>query len=150
VRGVDFAAWTLAAFAIATFTGAIVKRTVPAMAAGLAVWAGVFFTAIDLLRPHYQAPLAGNAGSITVSWWIVGQSQGGAQVLYQPASRFWTFQLIEGGWLLALVVALLAAIALLVRDRAGLGLSLTAALQVFPNGQGRLLRSPVSVRGECA
>lgn len=49
----------------------------------------------------------------------MGQSQGGADVLYQPVGRFWTFQLIEGGWLLALAVALLAATAWLVRDRAG-------------------------------
>ncbi len=37
---------------------------------------------------------------------------------YQPASRFWTFQLIEGGWLLALSVLLIAATIWLVRRRA--------------------------------
>jgi ABC-type transport system involved in multi-copper enzyme maturation permease subunit len=37
---------------------------------------------------------------------------------YQPTSRFWPFQLIEGGWLLALSVLLIAATVWLVRRRA--------------------------------
>ena len=37
---------------------------------------------------------------------------------YQPASRFWPFQLIEGGWLLALSAVLVAATVWLVRRRA--------------------------------
>jgi hypothetical protein len=37
---------------------------------------------------------------------------------YQPASRFWPFQWIEGGWLLALSVLLIAATLWLVRRRA--------------------------------
>jgi hypothetical protein len=37
---------------------------------------------------------------------------------YQPASRFWPFQWIEGGWLLALSVLLIAATTWLVRRRA--------------------------------
>jgi hypothetical protein len=37
---------------------------------------------------------------------------------YQPASRFWPFQWIEGGWLLALSALLIAATVLLVRRRA--------------------------------
>jgi len=37
---------------------------------------------------------------------------------YQPASRFWHFQLIEGGWLLALSVLLAAATVWLIRHRA--------------------------------
>jgi hypothetical protein len=37
---------------------------------------------------------------------------------YQPASRFWPFQWIEGGWLLALSVLLIAATIWLVRPRA--------------------------------
>ena len=37
---------------------------------------------------------------------------------YQPASRFWPFQLIEGGWLLALSVLLIAATIWLVQRRA--------------------------------
>ena len=37
---------------------------------------------------------------------------------YQPADRFWAFQWIEGGWLLALSVLLIAATVWLVRRRA--------------------------------
>jgi hypothetical protein len=37
---------------------------------------------------------------------------------YEPGSRFWPFQLVEGGWLLALSVLLIAATAWLVRRRA--------------------------------
>ena len=37
---------------------------------------------------------------------------------YQPGSRFWPFQWIEGGWLLALSVLLNAATVWLVRRRA--------------------------------
>ena len=37
---------------------------------------------------------------------------------YQPASRFWPFQWIEGGWLLALSVLLIAATIWLVSRRA--------------------------------
>ena len=37
---------------------------------------------------------------------------------YQPASRFWPFQWIEGGWLFALSVLLIAATVWLVRRRA--------------------------------
>ena len=37
---------------------------------------------------------------------------------YQPANRFWTFQWIEGGWLLALSVLLVAMTVWLVRRRA--------------------------------
>jgi hypothetical protein len=37
---------------------------------------------------------------------------------YQPGSRFWSFQLIEGGWLLALSAILIGATVWLVRRRA--------------------------------
>ena len=37
---------------------------------------------------------------------------------YQPASRFWPFQWIEAGWLLALSVVLIAVTIWLVRRRA--------------------------------
>jgi ABC-2 family transporter protein len=40
------------------------------------------------------------------------------RVSYQPGRRFWPFQLIEGGWLLALSVLLIAATVWLVRRRA--------------------------------
>jgi hypothetical protein len=61
--------------------------------------------------PGYKPSL----GSITRCFMQHGYSQ---WTSYQPASRFWTFQWIEGGWLLALSVLLIAATVWLVRRRA--------------------------------
>ena len=55
--GVAFAAWTLAAFAIAAFYGALFRRTLPAMAATLATWTILAIGTAVALRQHYQAPL---------------------------------------------------------------------------------------------
>ncbi len=156
--GVAFAAWTLAAFAIAVFFGALIRRTVPAMATTLASWAFLAIGTAVGLRQHYQAPLRTTANPPNSAWvlssYVTGPNgqvlnQGGLNQLvqhapasvqnspnpnaltnwlaqqhytqwtsYEPASRFWHFQLIEGGWLLALSVVLLAATVWLVRRRA--------------------------------
>jgi ABC-type transport system involved in multi-copper enzyme maturation permease subunit len=176
VRGVAFAAWTLAAFATGAVAGMIIRRVVPAIAASLAAYAGLAFAA-GYLRPHYLPPLVTkNAFSFFFSpapnafivrqWWtrggitvsqstmnrvinatfqrlmpVVHSSKEGAvaalkqptavRVLqflvrhgytqwtgYQPASRFWPFQWIEAGWLVALSVLLVATTIWLVRRRA--------------------------------
>ena len=81
--GVAFAAWTLAAFAIGAFAGAVIRRTVPAMAVSLAVWTVLDFATAIFLRAHYQAPLTLRGGapfmpppsvgnSWVVSQWITG------------------------------------------------------------------------------
>ena len=162
LRGVDFAAWTLAAFAIGAIAGVLIGRTVPAMAAALAAWAGLALGTTLFLRTHYQAPLLvkGNGPSfINNPPWVINQwytgpngTPVGQQTVrnvmqhapasvrnslnpnvataylsahhytqwwtYQPESRFWHFQLIEGGWLLALSLILIAATVWLVRRRA--------------------------------
>jgi hypothetical protein len=158
LRGVDFAAWALAAFAIGAIAGVLIKRTVPAMAASLAAWAGLDLLTGLFLRKHYQTPLVvkGGGPSFTNPPWVVGQwytGPNGAVVSeqtirsvvahapgsvqhspnpnavpayltahhytywtsYQPESLFWHFQLIEGGWLLALSLILMAATVWLVR-----------------------------------
>ena len=46
------------------------------------------------------------AGHHWLQWWS-----------YQPASRWWEFQLIESGWLLAAALLLIAASVLLIRRR---------------------------------
>src|SRR5262249_14625206 len=154
LRGVAFAAWTLTAFAIGALAGMLIRRVVPAMAATLAVYAGLAFAAGLYLRPHYLTPLvARNFVKPPASAWIIRQwrSKGGTTVsqsrmsqvfnstfdrmmpvvhstregavaaqkgrtnlavlhyliqhgytrwtTYQPASRFWPLQWIEGGWL---------------------------------------------------
>jgi ABC-type transport system involved in multi-copper enzyme maturation permease subunit len=45
LRGVSFAAWTLAAFAIGALAGMLIRRVVPAIAATLAVYAALVFAA---------------------------------------------------------------------------------------------------------
>jgi hypothetical protein len=163
LRGVAFAAWTLAAFAIGTLAGTLIRRVVPAMAATLAAYAGLALAAGAFLRQHYLTPLVTSNLNVPGSAWIISQwwAKGGKFAFavppesignrfcpapppttgtfkpssgslagclvqhgytqwtsYQPASRFWPFQWIEGGWLLALSALLIAATVWLVRRRA--------------------------------
>jgi hypothetical protein len=163
LRGVAFAAWTLATFAIGALAGMLTRRVVPAMAATLAAYTGLALVAANLLRQHYLTPLLTRNLNVPGSAWIMSQwwTKGGKfafagrppeglleqfcsasavgplgkpshvtlwQCLaqhgytlwtrYQPAGRFWPFQWIEGGWLLALSVLLIAATVWLVRRRA--------------------------------
>ena len=164
LRGVAFAAWTLAAFAIGVLSGLLVRRVVPAIVATLAAYAALAFAAGGFLRPHYLTPLVTSNSNVPGSAWIISQwwtkdgklafagrppdlllnqfcsslpsapgerkpSPGTfAQCLaqhgytqwtsYQPASRFWPFQWIEGGWLLALSLLLIAITVWLVGRRA--------------------------------
>jgi ABC-type transport system involved in multi-copper enzyme maturation permease subunit len=175
--GFAFAGWTLAAFAIGVLAGMVIRRAVPAIAATLAVYAGLAFATGLWLREHYMTPLVtsnpnlSGAAYTTIDEamarrgmpWILsnwytrngkpvsqstinqvlqqyhpqvkqvapGQFAGtlnAVQILaqhgythwtsYQPASRFWPFQWIEGGWLVALSVLLIAGTVWLVRRRA--------------------------------
>jgi ABC-2 family transporter protein len=163
--GVAFAAWTLAAFAIGALAGMLIRRVVPAIAATLAVYAGLALSTGLFLREHYMTPLVTNDVDLPDSAWAVSQwftkdgsfafpargsqfvdaavqlcpaSRGSsspgdssispAQCLtqhgytmwtnYQPGSRFWPFQWIESGWLVALSALLIATTVWLVRRRA--------------------------------
>ena len=156
--GVAFAAWTLAAFAIGALAGMLIRRVVPAIAATLAVYAGLAFATALWLRQHYMTPLFTHSLNPPSTAWLVNQwyTKGGKfafaahgsgifhavrhfcpppnstlspeQCLaphgytvwtsYQPGSRFWTFQWIEAGWLLALSAVLIAVAVWLVRRRA--------------------------------
>jgi hypothetical protein len=164
LRGITFAAWTLAAFAIGALAGMLIRRVVPAIVAALAVYAALAFAAGGFLRQHYLTPLITSNLSVPASarimsqWWTKGgtfafappppdsllqqicppAAFGSARskpspvsiaqcvvqhgytqwTRYQPSSRFWPFQWIESGWLLALSVLLIAATVWLVRRRA--------------------------------
>ncbi|MCU1493433.1 MAG: transrane transporter [Acidimicrobiaceae bacterium] len=163
LRGVTFAAWTLAAFAIGVLAGALIRRVVPAIVATLVAYTGLAVAAGGFLRQHYLAPLVTSKLNTPASAWILSQQwltkvgqpvsqavlgqvlQAGAPpqfagkggvpksldawqylvqhgytqlTTYQPANRFWPFQWIEGGWLLALSVLLIAVTVWLVRRRA--------------------------------
>ncbi len=163
-RGVAFAAWTLAAFAIGALAGVLIRRVVPAIVTTLAVCGALAFATAGWLRMHYLTPVVTKGVSAPDSARIVSQwgSRGGRVVFtgppsfpiyqeycpaqaglgkgggsgsgnplqclaqhgftfwtsYQPASRFWAFQWIEGGWLLALSILLIGVTVLLVRGRA--------------------------------
>ena len=167
LRGVAFAAWTLAAFAIGALAGMLIRRVVPAIAATLAVYGGLTLVTDLYLQKLYAVPLTTSNLAVPGSAWIISQwwTRGGSvlspaamdrvihatleqiapvvhskaqkvQVVtvnlpryltqhgytqwtrYQPGSRFWPFQGIEAGWLLALSVLLIAATVWLVRRRA--------------------------------
>jgi ABC-2 family transporter protein len=166
LREVALPAWTLAAFAIGALAGMLIRRVVPAIAATLAVYAGLAFAAGLSLREHYLTPLVTTNLNLPGSAWIVtqwgtkdgkfafafnhglpplnvipancpGPTAAGHQkpslgsllqcivqqgytlwTRYQSGSRLWPFQWIEGGWLLALSVLLIAATIWLVRRRA--------------------------------
>jgi hypothetical protein len=163
LRGVDLAAWTLAAFTIAALAGLLIRRTVAAMAGAAAAWGGLFAVTSIYLRVRYEAPLVVTGGQALgpggdgVPWvlkrWMTGPDghalsslamgravsqarsalgthSGPAATAHwlarhgyiiwqqiQPPGRFWHFQLIESGGLLALTLLLGAATIWLVRRR---------------------------------
>ena len=57
LRGVAFAAWTLAAFAIGGLAGMLIRRVVPAIVATLAAYTVLALVAANVLRQHYLTPL---------------------------------------------------------------------------------------------
>jgi ABC-2 family transporter protein len=163
LRGVAFAAWTLAAFAIGGLAGMLIRRVVPAMVATLAAYTGLAIVAGNILLQRYMTPLVTTnlnvpgSARIFSQWWTKGgkfafadqpperllmrlcpspavgplgkpSHQTFFQCLsrhgytlwtrYQPASRFWPFQWIEGAWLLVLSVVLMAVTLWVVRRRA--------------------------------
>jgi hypothetical protein len=87
--GVDFAAWTLLAFAVAAFLGAAVRRAVAAMAVALATCTVLDVATMMTLRQHYATPLvaAGNNPPGGKSGWLLGQWLGGPDgQRFNPAS----------------------------------------------------------------
>jgi hypothetical protein len=125
-RGIDFAAWTLVAFAIGVFLGMLIRRVVPAMAATLGAYLGLQLLAWLVLREDY--PVAINTTNASLfsgpstpnSPWILKTWTAGSTDWwrYIPVSRFWPMQFIESGWLLILAIALGSATVWLVRRRA--------------------------------
>jgi hypothetical protein len=69
----------------------------------------------DLVDQPGGQPLPGDADPASQQDVLAVRDRAG---LLQPGSRFWLFQWIEGGWLLALSLLLIAATVWLVRRRA--------------------------------
>ena len=152
VEGLVFAARVLFGFTLGAFVGAVVRRTVPAIAATMALWLAVVVPIAAFLRPQFEAPLTGRVDMAakfdtewTLSqWWVTPQghrlSDAAYNVLirrlptsdpqswltshhyvlwesFQPASRFWTFQIIEASGLCVLALAFACATVWWVRRR---------------------------------
>ena len=73
LRGVAFAAWTLAAFAIGVLAGMLIRRIVPAIVATLAAYAGLALLAANVLRQHYLTPLVAKDLEHPGSAWIISE-----------------------------------------------------------------------------
>jgi hypothetical protein len=74
LRGVAFAAWTLAAFAIGVLAGVLIRRVLPAMVATLAAWSGLAAATALFLRQHYRPALLTTNPNIAspanvIRWW---------------------------------------------------------------------------------
>ncbi len=163
LRGVGFAAWTLAAFAIGCLAGMLSRRVVVAIVTTLTVYAVLAVVVANFLRVHYLTPLVTKTLNVPGSAWIISQrwtkdgrfvfagrppidvamqlcpssavgagkpspasipqclvQHGYTQLTrYQPISRFWSFQWIEAGWLVALSTVLIVTTVWLVRRRPG-------------------------------
>lgn len=141
------------AFALGVLAGALIRRTLPAMATTLVGWIGMRFVMITWIRPYLRAPLhlsnalkpppdtpgpsirvaerSGNPGDWIVSSKVVDPAghhvhviqvdptdacvqtrtclAGYHQVLtYQPANRYWPFQIYETAIFFGLAALLIA------------------------------------------
>lgn len=119
-----FPSYVLLALAVGLFAGALIRRTIPAMAAALPAFLAVRMFVEFVLRPNYRTPLTvADSANASTNGWIVneyvanpGDTTGVAdiRIQYQPDERFWEFQLIETAIFTGLALILLAATYLLV------------------------------------
>jgi hypothetical protein len=134
-EGMTLTASLLCAFAVAVLAGLLMRRSVGAMVTAFFAWAAIRGVAEFWLRPRLLPPLVlrlpqsarthfgpnvvppmtGHLGD-----WIIGvTTTARAQLVsYQPASRFWSFQLIESSLYLVLAAAALGAAVWLLHRRA--------------------------------
>jgi hypothetical protein len=122
IMGLAPVAYALFAFALGVSAGAVIQRTVPAMAATLVLFVATRL-AIYLWRPWFLPPmrlqLPAPASALQGAWQIGTPSFGeiNQTITYQPAERFWTFQSFETGIFLVLSSALILLTFLLLRHR---------------------------------
>jgi hypothetical protein len=148
IEGVVVPAYAVFALALGVFSGALLKRIVPAMTAALAAFVAVRLAVANFLRPRYMAPEHDTATGLTPNThahdWVlsnslvdaVGRQISAARenlaiehaqnagvdaqeyllslgwrraVSFQPADRFWTFQVIEAAIFVGLAVLIVIA-----------------------------------------
>ncbi len=136
-EGLALTAYILLAFGLAVLAGLLIRRSIPAMAVALVAWLAIRLTVEYLLRPRFQAPLtlrqscahgcSLNVGITSVppqtghiGDWVLRATNLGSQIVatYQPADRFWNFQFIEAGIIVAITAAALGATIWLLNRRA--------------------------------
>jgi hypothetical protein len=73
MEGTVFTARILFGFALGAFLGAVIRRTLPAMAATLAIWVGVVLTSVLYLRPLIQTPVIApeTTNAVTGNGWTL-------------------------------------------------------------------------------
>jgi hypothetical protein len=78
VEGAVVPAYAVFALTLGVFSGALLRRTVPAMTAALAVFVAVRLAVANFLRPHYQAAEHDTAAGLTPSThahdWVLSNS----------------------------------------------------------------------------
>jgi hypothetical protein len=148
IEGVVVPAYAVFALALGVFSGALLKRIVPAMTAALAAFVAVRLAVANFLRPRYMAPEHDTATGLTPNThahdWVLSNSLVDAlgrqisaarenlaiehaqnaridaqeyllslgwrrAVTFQPADRFWTFQVIEAAIFVGLAALILIA-----------------------------------------
>lgn len=74
LSGVALAGWTLLAFALGVFAGAIIRKVIPAMFVTIAVWAGLAALTGTFLRAHYITPLVSRSLTQPHPAWVLSQN----------------------------------------------------------------------------
>jgi hypothetical protein len=71
VRGIAFAGWTLAAFAIGGLAGMLIRRVVPAIVTTLVAYSGLSVFVGIVVRPHYRAPIVSSTQHVSGTAWVI-------------------------------------------------------------------------------
>ena len=120
-EGIVPAGYALFAFAIGALAGAVIRRTIPAMATTLGVFIVVRLSLENYARPNFMTPKtisyldqppinqpSGSAGDWILDTLVPKPGLGlPTIIIYQPAARYWAFQLIEAGVCILTAAALL-------------------------------------------
>jgi secreted protein with Ig-like and vWFA domain len=92
--GVTFAAWTLLAYALSAFLGALLRRTIPAMVLTLVIYIVLAMQTATAIRPHYAAPVTVPSSSAAANnGWVISifaKSAAGQEISQQ--GLYATFQ----------------------------------------------------------
>jgi hypothetical protein len=156
IEGLVVPAYALFALALGVLAGLVFRRTVAAMTSTLVAFAATRFLVLEVVRPHFLAPLhrtvVASGSAAQVGDWVLSDTlvDGGGQsisvarenlavlhaqqagidphtyivtlgwkrvISYQPAGRFWTFQLLEAGLFAGLALLVILLTVWLVRRR---------------------------------